>query len=66
MTLEHKILHLIDRGICSVIDVCSLLDRKKWDLAKLRNFGLIEWTVKPYMQLTAKGVERLKELDGQS
>lgn len=64
MTTEHKILHLVDRGIVNVTDVCTLIGTgSKREGKRLHDKGFTEWTVEPYLKLTSKGVERLNELD---
>ena len=64
MTCEHKILHLVDRGLISRHDLPALCgrgaNREGLDLIK---DGLLEFTKAPYLTLTALGLERLNGLD---
>lgn len=66
MTIEHKILTLVDRGSIHVTDMCSLVgDGAKKEGKRMHDRGLMRTSRpdSPYLTLTPDGVRRLNFLD---
>lgn len=66
MTLEHRILTLVDRGFIHVSDMCALVgDGAKKESKRMHDRGLMRCTRpdSPYLTLTSDGVKRLNSLD---
>ena len=67
MTVEHKILHLVDRGLVNRKDLTALVGPKaNREGLRMHDAGLLQFAKPPWLTLTKLGVERLNELDGQS
>ena len=64
MTTEHKILHLIDRGLTSRTDLPALCGRgANREGLRLLKAGLLKFSKEPHLVLTELGLERLDGLD---
>lgn len=66
MTLEHRILTLVDRGIIHVSDMCALLGNgAKKEGKRMHDRSLMRFTSASgsYLVLTPSGLQRLNSLD---
>ena len=68
MTLEHKILMLIDRGVTSASDISEILERAPDTmntlLGLLGNERVVEVQGRrDFLALTSKGLDRLNAID---
>ena len=66
MTIEHKILTLIDRGVRAMADLDDLLaPQLRAYLTYMIDDGAIDFR-RGHVSLTESGLERLNKLDGDS
>ena len=66
MTIEHKILHLADRGLIGREDLRDIVGpNASREGLRLHNDGLMALTWRGQLALTERGVARLNDLDGQ-